>query len=337
MKRILYAVFLVMAWVIVSMLVTYDEKGVNLYNFFYSQEFYQDELVTNTAKSQINFEFIENTGTWKLWTPFIEQAKFITKSELVDSEEPMYDLMSEGIYLNIWNTQKFYPLGILHHHQIINDEVWNAKIAVSYSPHSWSTLAFNRMVNWEELVFKDSGKIYEAWMLMYDNVNESLWSQNTLEALVWDYSETKLEILDARRIVLSDYIRKYPEWLIMSLDTWFELDYNTNPHAMYDETEDIKYALLNEPDSRFKNKDKFLIVTNQETWESGAFNFKDLKLEGRGVLKVWNDYYKAEYKDWEVMVEKNYSPTPSYCEYWFSWINHNVWSTNIWHKKKEAN
>ena len=133
-------------------------------------------------------------------------------------------------------------------------------------------------------------------------------------------------------MTFEEFIKAYPKWEVLSDDTWYLRSYGNIPYGNYDENDTLYFPVKNE-DIRFHKKELFYIVNDKQNGTSIAFLFKDLRKYGKAKLKVWNNTYKATFKEGIINVEWNGETMQWYYEMWFSWITHNKWSKNVWFKK----
>lgn len=295
------------------------------------QLFISDNLKTNTSKSSIDLGKILDWWPWKNWIPAINHPVFIQISEVWDSMPYLKDL-SYGISVVFDWIARFYPYDILVWHEIINDTIGNKKISVTFCPLCWSAIVFDRIIDWEKVYFWVSWKLYESNLLMFDNINESLWSQSEWEAVVWEYLWTKLDIIKSNLLTLKQFRDKYKSWLVLSDKTWYNRNYWVIPYWDYNTNETLYFPVSNE-DIRLNKKEILYIVNDKENSNSLAFVLKDLIQEKKASLKIWNLNYIANYNEWNIDVSLDWNIFNWYYEMWFSWINHNVGSKNIWMKK----
>ena len=290
--------------------------------------FVDNFLKTNKSKKSIDLDKIINWWPWKDWIPAINNPKFLT---IKDSEKHLEFLSSksQGLSIKIWWQARFYPYNILVWHEIINDSLWDTKIAITFCPLCWSGIVFERIVEWKEVKFWVSWKLYESNLLMYDDLTETLWSQSLWEALVWDYTWVKLKHIKSNLLTFEQFKNKYPNWEVLSNNTWFNRNYWAVPYEDYDSS-DYLYFPVSNTDDRIPLKEIMYIVNNN--WESLAFLLQDLADEWRAEIKVWKNVYKAVYNDWLVDVILNWEIIPGYYEMWFSWVNYNKGSENVWRK-----
>lgn len=300
------------------------QKDINITNS--EPEQYFSDLKTDTSKRSIELTSILDWGPWKDWIPAINSPKFLS---ITDAESlPFIDWESLWASVKIWEDAKFYPFAILTWHEIVNDKLGGKDIAVTFCPLCWSSIVFDREVNWKVLDFWVSGKLYESNLLMYDSKTESLWSQSLWKSLVWDFLWTKLTIISSNIMSFDQFKDKSPEGTVLSDDTGFSRDYEYEPYQGYNESDTLYFPVSNEEDARLPKKEIMYIVNDGDI--SLAFHFNNLMEKKMATLSVdWADY-SALYEDGEVMVTKFEDALPWYFEMWFSWVNHNQGSKNVW-------
>lgn len=284
-------------------------------------------LKTNTNKISIDFNEILSWWPWKDWIPAINNPSFVDMSV---AKKELSFLKEESFWVSIeyeWDV-KFYPYEILVWHEIVNDVIWNKKISVTFCPLCWSAIVFDRDLAWEEVNFWVSWKLYQSNLLMYDDLTESLWSQSLWEAVVWDYLWTKLQILKSNVLTFKDFKSNYKSWKVLSDKTWFSRSYWTVPYWDYDDNQTLYFPIQNNTDTRFHLKEIFYVINDWD--ESIAFLLNDLRNEWLWAITIWQKKYEATYIDWIVDVKLDSKIINWYYEMWFSWVNHNEWSKNVW-------
>jgi hypothetical protein len=71
-----------------------------------------------------------------------------------------------------------YPTAILNWHEIVNDQLGEVPVVITFSPPSNAGMAFERpIINGKLATFGTSGRIYQSDLVMYDRVTGSFWSQ----------------------------------------------------------------------------------------------------------------------------------------------------------------
>jgi hypothetical protein len=281
-----------------------------------------------TDTNNINIEFDDILSGWpgKDGIPSINKPKFVNVEKALEKLK-FLKLKSNWISVEINDEAKFYPYEILVWHEIVNDSIWEKNISVTFCPLCWSAIVYDRNINWKKLEFWVSGLLYESNLLMYDKKTESLWSQSLWKSVAGKFAWIELDLIKSNLMTFDEFKKKYPNWKILSDDTWFLRDYWNIPYWDYNNNDDIYFPIKNE-DLRFFKKEIFYIVNYN--WKSLAFLLKDLRKKWSWKLKVWENIFEATFKGWIVNIKLKDEVLKWYYEMWFSWINHNVWNKNVW-------
>lgn len=277
---------------------------------------------TDFTKKSVGFHELLDGGPGKNGIPALENPKFEPIAESNINQETL------GLYLEIGGEEKFYPYNILVWHEIVNDIVGDSKVAVTFCPLCGSAVVYSREVGNETLTFRVSGLLRESNMVMYDTKTESFWNQSVGEAIVGSYTGAVLERLPFQLLSLSEVRDKFPSAQIMSTDTGYSRNYDSNPYSGYSDN-DSTYFPVKVQDKRFPAKEVFYIVTNDDT--SIAIRISTLD----DSSKFSSDKYNLTLlKDGgEITVEKNGQPLPGYYEMWFSWAAQHDDNGDIWEPK----
>jgi hypothetical protein len=143
-------------------------------------------------------------------------------------------------------------------------------ISSTFCPLCWIAIVYKREINWEEVLFGVFGKLYESNLLMFDNRNESLWSQSIWEALVWESLGTKLEVIKSDLLSFSQFKENYPNGLILSEKTWYQRNYSRTPYWSYETVEELYFPVKN-TNTTLHQKELMFVIPHG--WESYAFLF----------------------------------------------------------------
>ena len=140
---------------------------------------------------------------------------------------------------------KAYPLRILTYHEIVNDQIGDAAVAVTYCPLCDSAAVFDRRTPIGLREFGVSGMLYNSNVLMYDRGGdpESLWSQLRAKGVSSVGSEAKLKPLPVELTTWSAWRRRHPRTLVLSNQTGFSRDYNRDPYAGYFERPELTFPV----------------------------------------------------------------------------------------------
>lgn len=180
--------------------------------------------------------------------PPIDHPKFVdveaADAWLVD-REPVIVVELNGI-------AKAYPLQILTWHEIVNDQLGDKPVTVTFCPLCNTALVFDREVNGTVYDFGTSGRLYNSALVMYDRQTGSWWSQVMGKAIVGALTGTQLEFLPAAIVSWGDFKASNPDGQVLSRDTGYSRPYGTNPYARYDAPGNRPFLFNGEIDPRLE-------------------------------------------------------------------------------------
>jgi Protein of unknown function (DUF3179) len=199
-----------------------------------------------------------------------EASKFLEDSELV-------------LGLNVNGDIRVYPLQILVWHEIVNDEVGDVPVAVTYCPLCFTNQVFNRSLDdgQEVVEFGTSGKLYNSNLVMYDRTSKSLWSQALAQGIVGKYAGTKLKRVPFDIAYWKEWKQLYPDSKILSRDTGSNRPYGVDPYGDYYTNSDVLFPVSNK-DGRLNLKEIVVGLENKG-------QYKAYKLQEIENKKVIND------------------------------------------------
>jgi len=276
-------------------------------------------FITDGVKHSIPIDEILSGGPPKDGIPSIDDPKFISTKDADDFLES--DAVGLGLFYK--GQARFYPYQVLVWHEIVNDTVAGDPVLVTYCPLCATAIAFNRTLEGESTTFGVSGKLWQSNLLMYNRTDdpdkESLWSQVLGEAVLGEFTGTKLSI------VPSDVVR-YGEWKglhtdteVLSRDTGTTRIYGSDPYDGYYTSESVSFgATFNdkrlhpkefvlgvEVNGLFKayQKDKLPVGTTEDSFAGKTLN---IQKNTAGVVNI---------------TDKNTgSEVPIIGGFWFSWL-----------------
>ena len=175
-------------------------------------------------------------------------------SEWLDDRVP-------GALVLVGGEARFYPLGILHHHEIVNDEIAGRPVAVTYCPLCNTALAFDRRVDGRVLRFGVSGLLRNSDLVMWDNDTVSLWQQVTGEAIVGNATGTVLVPVPTAIVAFGEFAASYPDGVSLSRESGVPIPYGANPYEGYS-TRSAPYPFYTgEIDPRYRALERVVGVT----------------------------------------------------------------------------
>jgi hypothetical protein len=278
-----------------------------------SEEFNRFGLSTNTAQKSIDLSLVLSGGPGKDGIPAINSPKFVSQNNVEFGDDAL------GIFLDMEGVKRFYPYAILVWHEIVNDKLGDRDVAVTFCPLCASAIVFDRRVGNDVLTFGVSGLLYESNLLMYDTKTESLWSQAKNEAVVGDFTGTRLTVLPLQLLTIGELKEKYPQAKILSTDTGHSRNYGGNPYSGY-ENNDSLYFPVSVSDNRYPTKEVMFIVPLEDV----SVAIPQLKLKDKQAYE-----FKVNEKDFvitrdggELEVIFDGKEKAGYYEMWFSWATH---------------
>lgn len=206
----------------------------------------------------------------------IDNPRFVTITEAsvwLDKRTPVIAVL-------LYQEARAYPLTLLVRHEIVNDEIGDMPIAVTYCPLCNSPIVYERLVDDNILRFGISGNLYGNNFVMYDDLTESWWHQFTGEAIVGDFTGTTLTIVQSQVVGFASFAEHYPDGMVLAGDSnssSAKRAYTMNPYLHYDESSS---PLMNngEYDRRLDPLERVLATVINDT--PIAYSFTYLKAKG---------------------------------------------------------
>ncbi len=222
---------------------------------------------TDFTKHSVPFSEITRGGPPRDGIPPIDNPKFETVSDAPDyfvDHEPVLAVEFEG-------DARAYPIAILMWHEIVNDDVGGVPITVTYCPLCNTAIVFDRRVGDRVLDFGTSGALRRSDLVMWDRQTQSWWQQITGEAIIGEYTGTKLTFLPAPMISWVDFKSSYPEGKVLSRDTGHSRDYGHPPYAGYDGLASRPFLYFGQLDDRLVPMERVVGINVGE--QSAAYPF----------------------------------------------------------------
>ncbi len=275
-------------------------------------------LVTNGVKHSVPLDEILSGGPPKDGIPSIDNPKFSSTSGadkfLKDNEA--------GQGLCIGSDCRFYPYQIIVWHEIVNDTVGGQPALVTYCPLCATGIVYERKLENNEVQFGTSGKLWQSNLVMYNRTDdpkkESLWSQVLGEAIVGEFTGTKLKIIPSDVIRYGDWKMLHPDTKVLSKDTGFIRSYGQDPYSSYYTSDDVSFgASFN--DKRLGPKEFVLgiqINGKYKAYRSSALKVGETKDSFSGEPIFIDKNAEGEVR---VFKGARKEPLPYIGGFWFSW------------------
>jgi hypothetical protein len=190
---------------------------------------------TDFLQHTVRLEEIKSGGPPKDGIPSIDAPRFerLNKGTTsgwaarIGDTEPVISLV-------VRDDARAYPLSILIWHEIANDIVGGAPVAVTYCPLCNSSLAFDRTVENRVLDFGTTGKLRNSDLVMYDRQTESWWQQFGGDAIVGVMSGKHLRLVPSRLESFDRFRQRFPDGQVLIPNNPSARNYGRNPYVGYD-------------------------------------------------------------------------------------------------------
>jgi Protein of unknown function (DUF3179) len=165
-----------------------------------------------------------------------------------------------GFYLD--GEARAYPKRILAWHELALDRVGDTELAIVYCTLCGTVIPFDARVGGRVLTFGTSGLLYRSNKLLFDHETASLWSSLTGEPVAGSVVNLKLRLtaLPVVTTTWSEWRRRHPDTLVLSLDTGFKRDYSEGAaYRAYFATDELMFG-VSQHDGRLPNKSEVFVI-----------------------------------------------------------------------------
>jgi len=221
------------------------------------------------------FDQILSGGVPRDGIPPIDAPQF----ESIAAASAWLQPQSPVIAVQLDGEARAYPLAILTRHEIVNDTIGEAAIAVTFCPLCNSAIVFDRTVDGQTLRFGVSGLLRNSDLIMWDDATQSWWQQFTGQGIVGQYTGTQLTVLPSQVVGFGQFTEQYPDGLVLSRESGFGNSYGSNPYAGYDSSEQ-PFLFTGVVDARLPATERVLAGLVGETPVAYPFSI----LSERGVI-----------------------------------------------------
>ncbi|MCW9708782.1 DUF3179 domain-containing protein [Fodinibius salsisoli] len=197
-------------------------------------------------------EQVVSGGPGKDGIPSIDNPKFAPASEInyIPNDRRV-------IGIKIGNSIKAYPHQILDWHEIVNDQVGDEAVAITFCPLTGTAIGWNRAVGGTVTEFGVSGLLFRNNLIPYDRNSDSRWSQMQLRSVAGVLSGTTIETIDLIETSWATWKHMYPQSDVLTRETGFSRNYEGFAYGKNYSTSNsnILFPVQN-PDNRLPNKDR---------------------------------------------------------------------------------
>ena len=215
---------------------------------------------TDFTNSSVDHDEILSGGPPKDGIPAIDKPTFVdsvTASEWLGEKEPV-------ISIKIGDVARAYPLQILMWHEIVNDEIGDKAVSVTFCPLCNASIVFDRDLDGVRYDFGTTGRLRRSDMVMYDRQTESWWQQFTGEAIIGELNGIKLNQIPSNIVSFEAFQKQFPKGEVLSKETGFSRTYGRNPYAGYDDINSSPFLFRGKLDKRLPPMERVLSLRSKE-------------------------------------------------------------------------
>ena len=195
---------------------------------FWKYEWPDTDFETTTIENWVE---IMSGGPPKDGIPAIDDPQFLTVSDetALTAREAVITVELDG------ERPRAYPIRYLMWHEIVNDQIGEPPVSVTFCPLCYSGITYYRRDDGRVLSFGVSGNLRNSDMVMYDRETESWWQQAVGTGIVGEMTGVELTALPTWMESWEEYALRNPDGLVMAQPA-FPRSYGRNPYLGYDDS-----------------------------------------------------------------------------------------------------
>lgn len=153
------------------------------------------------------------------------------------------------------NDVRAYQHNVLDWHEIINDNIGDVSVAITYCPLTGTGMGWNRFVDGIETTFGVSGLLFQTNLIPFDRATKSNWSQILGKSVNGSLSGKDANVITLVETDWKTWKTMFPSTTVVSLDTGFSRTYGTYPYGSY-KTSNSRFLFPTPKDNRLPLKDR---------------------------------------------------------------------------------
>ena len=179
-----------------------------------------------------------------------------------------------------------YPHAILDWHEIINDDIKDQSIAITYCPLTGTGIGWDRYVNGKKTTFGVSGLLYNSNLIPYDRNTDSNWSQILLESVNGELLGTEIKTRFLIETTWKTWKEFYPRSKVVSTNTGYDRNYGFYPYGNYKSNENLIFP-AKPLDERLPAKERVHAIIIDD--DAKVYKVLDFKEENEIIHDEFND------------------------------------------------
>ncbi len=195
----------------------------------------------------------------------------------VESAQTVTYLKDDDLVIGVksGNEVRAYPHIILDWHEIINDNLENLSVAVTYCPLTGSAIGWNRLINGSETTFGVSGLLYNSNLIPYDRATGSRWSQMLMKSVNGKLIGQIINTVQVIETNWKTWKSMYPNSKVVTKNTGYNRSYGFYPYGDYKTNDNNFLFPVSHKDNRLPFKERVLGILVNGSAIAFTFDFFD--------------------------------------------------------------
>ena len=188
------------------------------------------QFSTDFSRHTVPYAEILSGGPPKDGIPAVDHPQYLSVADAdgwLEPREPVAVIEAGGHV-------RAYPIQVLTWHEIVNDQLGDLPVTVTFCPLCNTAIAFDRRFDDQVLDFGTTGRLYYSNLIMYDRQTETWWQQATGEGIAGAYAGSRLRFVPLAMVSWEDFKASFPDGDVVSSETGHRRQYGMNPYQGYD-------------------------------------------------------------------------------------------------------
>jgi hypothetical protein len=254
----------------------------------------------------------ENIGEWSIpleavldGGPGRDGIPALVNPELIDVSNTGSDFLKDSdLIIGFKNGDNVvaYPHTILDWHEIINDNVGDISVAVTYCPLTGTGIGWNRILNGSETTFGVSGLLYNTNLIPFDRATNSNWSQILNKSVNGSLKDQRADLIILFETNWKTWKTLYPNSKVVSQNTGFSRSYGISPYGDYSTNHNRLLFPVSSNDDRLSSKERVHSIVT-DSGKAKSYRFSSLvsknividSFEGKKYLVAGNNDFMVSF------------------------------------------
>ncbi len=219
-----------------------------------------DEPSVDGGEWLINAAQVFDGGPGKDGIPSVDSPNF---SSVADVDFLVANDLVVGVVHN--GVARAYPHPILDWHEIVNDDIGDLSVAVTYCPLTGTAIGWDRNLGSTNTTFGVSGKLFNTNLIPFDRDTDSYWTQIGLECVTGNRIGEKVTTIPVLETTWQTWRTAYPDSEVLNTDTGFSRNYQSFPYGDYRTNDNNIIFPVTNLDSRIPAKERVLATIDGTT------------------------------------------------------------------------